>query len=133
MWFNRNTTGVSWGAGPTYSFRPSAFTPFSVRFVLLNLIFLCSILLTIGSLFVFVFLLSLHCLIYLKHLSLLDFTSASVASVVVFMSFIMSRPTLKTKQYSSENFLKAFDHTKDKYLVYFFKKTKLKGEIADKG
>ena len=51
-------------------------------------------------------------LIYLKHLNLLDFTSASVASVVVFMSFIMSRPTLKTKTYSSEKFLKAFDHTK---------------------
>ena len=42
-------------------------------------------------------------LIYLKHLNLLDFTSASV---------VLSRPTLKTKQYSSENFLKTVDHTK---------------------
>jgi len=64
MWFNSNTTGVSCGAGPTYSFRPSVFTPFLVRFVLLSFIFLCGVLLTIGSLFVFVFLLSLHCLSY---------------------------------------------------------------------
>jgi hypothetical protein len=49
------------GAGPTYSFRPSVFTLFLVRFVLLSLIFLCSILLTIGSLFVFFF--CCHCIV----------------------------------------------------------------------